>query len=140
MADPGSASGSAKNFVSGRGIINAGHQTNSPVINVIGDHNTSTNSVQMPDARVERLRLELDQVRRLLEGYHSEERSGDREAAIMVVGAVETAVADQRANPDSVKLRSRLDGLIATLTPLIGVIEGIAASIEVFKDIKAAFW
>jgi len=57
----------------------------------------------------------------------------------MVVDAVETAVADQRARPDTGKLRSRLGGLIAALTPLIDVIGGIAASIEIFKDIKAAF-
>lgn len=137
MADPGTASGSITNSVSGGGIINTGNYTNSPLINVIGDNNTSANSARMHDIRVERLRAELDRARFLLEQYHPAERPGDREAAIMVVDAVETTVADHEARPDTGKLRSRLGGLIAALTPLIPVIEGIAASVEVFKDIKA---
>jgi len=139
MANPGSGADRAKNRASGGSIINTGKHTNSPIINVIGDHNTSTNNVQMPDPRIARLRFELDQARCLLKQYQSLEHHGDREAAIIVVDAVETAVTDQQTLLETGKLRSRLDGLIAVLTPLIGVVEGIAASIEVFKDIRAAF-
>jgi hypothetical protein len=132
--------GSRRNSVSGGGVINSGNFTDSPVTNIIGDYNRATTRVGGPDPRIERLRAELVRTRRLLAELRDlEARSAEREAAIMVIDAVRETITDERAVKDTGKLRRRLDGLIAAVTPFVGIVEGLAAAVEVFKEIRSAF-
>jgi hypothetical protein len=129
----------SRNSVSGGGIIIRGNFDDSPIITVTGDNNRTNTSVSGPDPQIARLCDALDRARRLLaELDDSDARSAEREAAIMVIDSMRETVTDEQAVRDTGKLRRRLDGLIATVTPFVGVIEGLAAAVEVFKEIKSA--
>jgi hypothetical protein len=137
MTDFGRTPSGPENTVIGGGIINNGNFTGSPVTNVTGNHNRTVSSARGLDPLIEQLSRELDEARRLLEQSQAPERSADRDAAIAAIDEVREAAADQQASRDTGKLRRRLAGLIDALTPLMGIIEGIAACIEVFKNIKS---
>ena len=138
MTGSGRTPGRPENTITGGGTIYSGEFTNSPITTVTGEGNTTVTSIRGADPLLERLRSELAHIRSLLEQYRTEETSAANDNAIGFIDDTEEAIAGRQAAPDGGKLRRRLDGLITALTPLMGIIQGIAASVEILRDIKSA--
>jgi len=137
MNDSHKITGSQQNTVTGGGTINAGIFNNSPVTTTTGDNNTTVVNVSQPDPLIEQLRRELDEARRLLERNAIEISPGNDDEAHDCIDDVLAVIDNPELSNDSGKIRRRLDRLICALTPFAGIIQGIAASIDIFKNIRS---
>jgi hypothetical protein len=138
MNDSHRTTGSQQNTVTGGGAINAGNFDTSPVTTTIGDNNRTEVSVSQPDSPIEQLRRELDEARRLLEQCSASEISPRNDAALDCIDDVLAVIDNPKLSHDAGKIRRRLDRLISALTPFASIIQGIASSIDIFKDIRSA--
>jgi hypothetical protein len=134
MNDSRRTTGSQQNTVTGGGTINAGNFDNSPVTTTTGDNNRTVVSVSQPDPLIERLRRELDEARRLLEQSYA----NGNDAALDCIDDVLAVIDNPKLSHDAGKIRRRLDRLISALIPFAGIIQGIASSVDIFKDIRSA--
>lgn len=137
MNDSRRTTGSQQNLVTGGGIINAGTFDTSPVTTTIGDNNRTDVSVSRPESPIERLRRELDEARRLLEQYYASGISPRDYGALDCIDDVEAVIDNPKLSHDAGKIRRRLDRLISALTPFASIIQGIASSVDIFKDIRS---
>ena len=135
MNDSRKTTGSQQNTVTGGGTINAGNFNASPVTTTTGDNNRTVVSVSQPDPLIERLRHELDEARRLLE----QSSANGNDAALDCIDDVLGVIDNPKLSHDGGRIRRRLDRLISALTPFAGIIQGIASSVDIFKDIRSAF-
>lgn len=133
MNDSRRTTGSQQNTVTGGGTINAGNFDNSPVTTTTGDNNRTVVSVSQPDPLIERLRRELDEARRLLEQSYA----NGNDAALDCIDDVLAVIDNPKLSHDAGKIRRRLDRLISALIPFAGIIQGIASSVDIFKDIRS---
>jgi hypothetical protein len=138
MNDSPRTTGSQQNTVTGGGTINAGNFDNSPVTTTTGDNNRTVVSVSQPDPLIERLRRELDEARRLLEQCYANGISPRNDAAVDCIDDVLAVIDNPQLSHDAGKIRRRLDRLISALIPFAGIIQGIASSVDIFKDIRSA--
>jgi hypothetical protein len=138
MNDSHRTTGSQQNTVTGGDIINAGNFDASPVTTTIGDNNRTVVSVSQPDPLIERLRHELDEARRLLEQGYATGISPRNDAALDGIDDMLAVIDNPKLSHDAGKIRRRLDRLILALTPFAGIIQGIASSVDIFKDIRSA--
>ena len=137
MNDSHKTTGSQQNMVTGGGTINTGIFNNSPVTTTTGDNNRTVVSVSQPDPLIEQLRHELDEARRLLE-RNAIEISAGNDNALDYIDDVLAVIDNAELSNDAGKIRRRLDRLISALTPFAGIIQGIAASVDIFKNIRSA--
>lgn len=137
MTGSGRTPGRPENSIIGGGTIYSGNFTGTAITTVTGHNNTTVSSVHGADPLLEQLRSELAKARGLLEQCRTEQTSTVNDTAIGFIDDVQEAIADRQGAADAGKLRRRLDNLITALTPLMGIIAGIAASVEVLKDIKS---
>ena len=137
MNDSHKTTGSQQNTVTGGGTINTGIFNNSPVTTTTGDNNRTVVSVSQPDPLIEQLRHELDEARRLLE-RNAIEISAGNDNALDYIDDVLAVIDNAELSNDAGKIRRRLDRLISALTPFAGIIQGIAASVDIFKNIRSA--
>jgi hypothetical protein len=133
MNDSRRTTGSQQNTVTGGGTINAGNFDNSPVTTTTGDNNRTVVSVSQPDPLIERLRRELDEARRLLEQSYA----NGNDAALDCIDDVLAVIDNPKLSHDAGKIRRRLDRLISALIPFASIIQGIASSVDIFKDIRS---
>ena len=138
MDDSRRTTGGSQNTIVGGGTINAGDFVNSPVTTITGDNNTTTVNVSQPDLLMVQLRRELEEAKRLLEQCHPGGASPSRDTAIDSVDDALGVIENEKLSHDAGKLRRRLDRVISALTPFMGIIQGIASSVEIFKDIRSA--
>ena len=137
MNDSRRTTGSQQNTVTGGGTINVGTFDTSPVTTTMGDNNRTDVSVRRPDSPIERLRRELDEARRLLEQYYASGISPRNDAALDCIDDVVAVIDSPKHSHDAGKIRRRLDRLISALTPFASIIQGIASSVDIFKDIRS---
>ena len=142
MNDSHKTTAAQQNTVTGGGTINAGTFNNSPVTTTTGDNNRTVVNVSQPDPLIpliEQLRRELDETRRLLERKAIEISPGNHDDALDCIDDVLAVIDNPELSNDAGKIRRRLDRLISALTPFAGIIQGIASSVDIFKDIRSAF-
>lgn len=138
MNDSHRTTGSQQNTVTGGGAINAGNFDTSPVTTTIGDNNRTVVSVSQPDPLIERLRHELHEARRLLEQGYATETFPRNDAAFDCIDDVVAVIDNPKLSHDPGKIRRRLDRLISALIPFASIIQGIASSVDILKDIRSA--
>jgi hypothetical protein len=139
MTDSQAARGNQQYTISGDGVINTGE--NSQVNNAKGDGNRQSASYAAPSPAGldpwEQVGKELARIRLLLEGENSHAASADRDDAIEVVITLERDLPSLRESGTdaSKRLRQRVKALVGVLTPVAGLIGGVAALQSIWQSL-----
>lgn len=137
MSHSSETAGSHKNVADRGGVVYSGNFTG-PIATATGDKGNAVSvSFDAQDQLIEDLRNRLAEARRLLSEQQDPSTAVTRLTAIKEIDALGAELSDHRADRDAGRLRSKINDVISALTPVTGIIGGVAAVLEILKDLNA---